>query len=156
MAAKRNEIKNLTDYDMFEQVQYEGQDMIGSQRGNNPKREARWAETSMQSSANSKRIPGVSELQSNSPTALKGSFKLLMAIAANLGFKLAFVDIRVVFLQSKDLDRDVFVKPPGDIKKPGWIWKLKKSLYGLDEASKKFWLEMKKVFLSELGLQTLF
>ena len=29
-AAKRNVIKNLTDYDTFEEVQDEGQDMIGS------------------------------------------------------------------------------------------------------------------------------
>ena len=59
--------------------------------------------------------------QSNSPTASKVSFKMLMTVAANSGFKLASVDIRAAFLQSKVLDRDVFVKPPDDIKKPGVI-----------------------------------
>ena len=34
-----------------------------------------------------------------------------MAIAANNGFKLASVDIRAAFLQSKTLDRDIFMKP---------------------------------------------
>ena len=46
--------------------------------------------------------------QSDSPTAAKESFKLLMAVSANLGFKLTSVDICAVFLQSKILDREVF------------------------------------------------
>merc|ERR1712089_62769 len=80
---------------------------------------------------------------------------MLMAVAANSRFKLASVDIRAAFLQSKVLDRYVFVKPPSDVKKPGWIWRLKKPLYGLDDASRKFWLCVKEVFLCKLGLQTI-
>ena len=93
--------------------------------------------------------------QSDSPTASKDSFKMLMAVAANSRFKLASVDIRAAFLQSKVLDRDVFIEPPIDIKKQGWIWRLKKPLYGLDDASRKFWLCVKEVFLCELGLRTI-
>ena len=63
--------------------------------------------------------------QSDSPTALKESFKLMMAITANSKFKLASIDIRAAFLQSPVLHRDVFVRPPEDIKKPGVIWRLK-------------------------------
>ena len=37
--------------------------------------------------------------QSDSPTVSKESFKILMAISANNGFKLASVDIRAAFLQ---------------------------------------------------------
>jgi len=51
-----------------------------------------------------------------------------MAIAENSEFKLALVDIRAAFLQSRTLDRDVFMLTPPDIKKPGIIWKLKKPL----------------------------
>ena len=90
--------------------------------------------------------------QSDSPTASKDSFKMLMAVAANSRFKLVLVDIRAAFLHSKVLDRDVFVEPPIDVKKQGWIWRLKKPLYGLDDASRKFWLRVKEVFLCELGL----
>ena len=93
--------------------------------------------------------------QLDSPTASKESFKMLMAVAANSGFKLASVDIRVAFLQSKVLDREVFIEPPSDVKKQGWIWKLRKPLYGLDDALRKFWLCVKEVFLCELGLQTI-
>ena len=50
--------------------------------------------------------------QSDSPTAAKKSFKMLMAVAANNSFKLASLDIRAAFLQSKTLDRYVFIKLP--------------------------------------------
>ena len=76
-------------------------------------------------------------------------------MAVNSRFKLALVDIRAFFLQSKILDRDVFIEPPSDVKKQGWIWGLKKPLYGLDDASRKFWLCVKEVFLCELGLCTI-
>ena len=89
--------------------------------------------------------------QSDSPTAAKESFKLLMLIAANNGFRLASLDIRTAFLQSKTLDQDIFIKPPEDNKKPGFVWRLKKPLYGLDDAGKKFWLCVKKI-LVEMGL----
>ena len=78
--------------------------------------------------------------QSDSPTAAKESFKLFMAIAANFDFKLTSVDIRAAFLQSKVIDRDVYIEPPADIKKPGILWKLRKPLYRLDNTSRKFWL----------------
>ena len=77
-----------------------------------------------------------------------------MAIAANSDFKLASVDIRVAFLQSRTLYQDVFMCPPPDIKKPGMIWKLKKPLYGLDDASQKFWLRVKEV-LKKIGLKVM-
>ena len=70
--------------------------------------------------------------QSDSPTVSKELFKILMAVAANNGFKLASADIRVAFLESRTLDRDVFMKPHPDIRKEGIIWRLKKPLYGVE------------------------
>ena len=84
----------------------------------------------------------------------KESFKILLAVAANSNFKLALVDIRATFLQSRSLDRDVFMLPPPDIRKQGIIWRLKKPLYGLDDASRKFWLRVKEV-LKGIGLKVM-
>ena len=44
--------------------------------------------------------------------------------------------------------------PPKDIKREGYIWKLKKPLYGLNDASRKFWLKVKNVF-KDIGLKRL-
>ena len=46
------------------------------------------------------------------------------------------------------------MKPPPDIRKEGVIWKLKKPLYGLDDASRKFWFPVKEV-LREIGLKVI-
>jgi hypothetical protein len=63
-----------------------------------------------------------------------------LPIAAKEDYELVSVDIKAAFLQSRDLDRDVFVEPPSDLKTPGKIWWLNKPLYGLDDVSHKFWL----------------
>ena len=59
------------------------------------------------------------------------------------------MDITGAFLQADKLDREVFVRPPVDIRKekPGTLWKLVKPLYGLDDSSRKFYLRVKKLFL---------
>ena len=143
--AKVNEVINLLDYNVFEEVEDKGQDTIGS----------RWVVTAKEKHDGQKQKTkarlvayGFQEMmkpQSDSLTVSKESFKLLMAVAANFKFKLASVNIPAAFLQSRTFDRDVFVKLPPDIKKQGVIWKLKKTLYGLDDASCKFWLRVKEV-----------
>ena len=82
------------------------------------------------------------------------SLKLFFSIAANEGFSLRSVDIRAAFLQAKDLEREIFLLPPRDVKKEGLLWKLKKPLYGLNDASRKFWLRVKAVF-EKIGLRKL-
>merc|ERR1712082_257913 len=138
--AKMTEVNNLLDYDLFEEVKDEGQETIGN----------RWVVTEKEKHDGQKQKTkarlvalGFQETlkpQSDSPTVSKESFKTLMAITANSDFKLASVDIRAAFLQSRILDRDLFMLPLPDIKKPGMILKLKKPLYSLDDASRKFWL----------------
>ena len=48
------------------------------------------------------------------------------------------------FLQGSPLDRDVYMEPPKEMKKRGKVWKLKKSAYGLYDASRKWYLAVKK------------
>ena len=61
--------------------------------------------------------------QSDSPTVVKESLKLLIALAMNEDFELAEMDIRAAFLQAKTLDRDVFMKPPEDQRVEGYMWR---------------------------------
>ena len=75
-----------------------------------------------------------------------------MAVAANNKFEIASLDIRAAFLQARKLDRPVFVLPPKDIRKEGILWKLLKPLYGLDDASRRFWLRIKEIFI-KMGMK---
>ena len=40
---------------------------------------------------------------------------MFFTVAANEEFELRKIDIRVVFLQAKQLEKEVFLKPPKDI-----------------------------------------
>ena len=103
-AVKKNEIKKILDYDIFDEIEDVGQEAIGS----------RWVITVKEKHDGQKQqtkarlfARGFQESlkpQSDSPRASKKSFKLMMAIADNSSFKLAPQDIRAVFLQLKALD----------------------------------------------------
>ena len=52
---------------------------------------------------------------------LRESIKLFFSVAGNENFKLRSMDIRAAFLQAKELDRDVFLMPPQDVRSKGYI-----------------------------------
>ena len=73
---------------------------------------------------------------------LRDNLKVMLTTHANNPeFKLCSTDITGAFLQGEDIDRDVFVRPPKDVLKatPGILWKFKKILYGLNDASCNFY-----------------
>ena len=152
--AKEKEIQNLFKYEVFEEVEDIGQTRIGS----------RWVITRKEKEDGQKTIckgrlvaRGFQEdnnPQSDSPTMLRESLKLFFVVAANENFKLRSIDIKAAFLQAKGLDREVFLEPPKDVKTEGKLWLLKKPLYGLNDASRKFWLKVRQVF-DEIGLKRL-
>ena len=72
---------------------------------------------------------------------MKESIKVFLAIAANEYFNIQSIDIKAAFLQSRSLDRDVFVEPPKDLKKEGVLWKLKKPYMGLMMPVENFGLD---------------
>ena len=59
------------------------------------------------------------------------------------------IDIQAAFLQAEPLKREVFIQPPKDISQEGKIWRLLKPIYGLDDASRRFWLTVKRIFKEE-------
>ena len=119
--AKAAEIKNLESFGTFEEVADVGQSTIGS----------RWIITRKEAHDGQKKkckgrivARGFQEQekpQSDSPTVLRASVKTFVAVAANEGFEICSIDITGAFLQAEDLDREVFVKPPVDIRKDGVI-----------------------------------
>ena len=94
------------------------------------------------------------KVQSDSPTVHKDSMKLFFAMAAIIGVEtISSLDITAAFLQAETLKRNVFVDPPKDVKEEGILWKLKKPLYGLNDAGRRFWIRVKKI-LMENNFQT--
>ena len=118
---KKAEIRNLQDYKIFIKVKGEGQTRVGSRWVITEKEAHNGHKTKCKARLVARGFQELLKPQSDSPMAAKESFKLLTALSANFRFKLASVDINAAFLQSKVLDRKVFVEPPADIKKQGII-----------------------------------
>ena len=114
----------MRDYETFEEVLDEGQDTVGSRWVVTRKEKHDGQKTQCKARLVAKGFHEKYKPQEDSPTAMRESFKLFCSVAANESFEIQSVDIRAAFLQSKKLDRDVFLEPPKDIKKQGMIWKL--------------------------------
>ena len=120
--AKRIELENLRLYNTYEEVEDIGQDRITM----------RWVVTQKEKQDGQKKpvkarlvARGFQESmkpQSDSPTLLRESLKLFMAITANNDFMIRAIDIRAAFLQSEPLKKDIFILPPKVIYKDGRIW----------------------------------
>ena len=77
-----------------------------------------------------------------SPTVNKMSLKILLFIAVSLGWAIKTCDVERAFLQSDQIQRDVFVKPPAELDLPKEkVLKLNKTAYGLVDASRAFYLK---------------
>ena len=154
--AKQKEIDNLKCFETFSEVENIGQTTIDSRWVITQKEDHDGQKTKIKARIVAKGFQEVDKPQSDSPTVSRESLKTFTAIAANQHFKICSIDITGAFLQADKLDRDIFVRPPPDIRKqqPNILWLLKKPLYGLDDSSRKFYLRVKKLFVKN-GLEIL-
>ena len=76
-----------------------------------------------------------------SPTVNKISVKLLVTLAVSQGWDIRSCDVERAFLQSDPIEREVFVRPPVEMNLPrGKVLQLRKTAYGLVDASRAFFL----------------
>ena len=101
--AKDRELENLAKYEVFEEIEDTGQETVGSRWVITKKERADGQKTDYKGRLVAKGYQEKSAPQADSPTMRRESLKLFFSIAANEGFKLRSVDIRVVFLQAKTL-----------------------------------------------------
>lgn len=81
-------------------------------------------------------------LRTDSPTISKTTLKIIMAIAALMEWKAESGDIKAAFLQGQKLDRPVHIVPPPEAGDQGKLWYLLKPIYGLNDASRSFYLKL--------------
>ena len=142
IAAKELEMTNFIKYQAFEEVKDEGQPRISSRWVCTNKEDHDGMKVKTKARLVVRGFQETEEHRSDSPTLSKESLKLLMSIAANEGFEVQSLDVKNAFLQGKKIEREVFVEPPSDYKKPGIIWKLLKNVYGTDDGTRSFYLSM--------------
>ncbi len=63
------------------------------------------------------------------------------------------MDVKQAFLQSDELQREVNVIPPVEANLPETtVWKLRTAVYGLADASRKWFFTAKRILVEEMGL----
>lgn len=147
--AKKKELSNLVENDVFDCVPYENQSVISS----------RWVITEKHIDGHRKikaRLVArgyeedVSDLNIDSPTCTKESLRLLFAVSMSFGWQVQAIDISAAFLQGEPISREVYLKPPKDACESGYVWRLKRCIYGLNDAPRSWYVKVKKTML-DLG-----
>ena len=135
-AAKQEELLKLKEFQVYEEEENMGQPCISTRwvctrKGDNVK--ARLVAKGFQESE---------PVRADSPTIGKSITRLALSIAASKGWTIKSTDIKSAFLQSDEIDRTVYLKPPSEASCSSKIWRLKKSLYGLNDAARQFFLSL--------------
>ena len=86
----------------------------------------------------------ITATQTDSPTADKMSSRIALSIIASKGWKMNVLDIKAAFLQGQNLDREIYLKPPKEAQCSGKLWRLKRCVYGLNDASRFWYLRVKE------------
>ena len=92
--------------------------------------------------------------RSDSPTCGKDNIRLLLALAVSRDWKVHSLDVKAAFLQGKVIERDVYITAPKERRQNGQLWKLKKVVYGLSDASRSWYLRVAEA-MEELKMRKL-
>lgn len=88
--------------------------------------------------------------RTDSPTVRKSNIGIVLLVAAGKRWTIKSSDVTSAFLQSVPIQREIFVRPPKERRIPGIVWRLKKTVYGLADASRGFFLSLSET-MTDLG-----
>ena len=112
--SKANELNKLALFDTYQEVTDCGQNPLST----------RWVVTNKDGNTKARLVVrGFEEkdleIPRDSPTVSKGAMRSFLSIAAIEEWIVKTTDIRSAFLQGKELDRDVYIRPPKKVRLQG-------------------------------------
>ena len=153
--AKEKELDNLDENEVYELVPDDGQFTISTKWIITEKMKAGEVITKARLVARGFE-ENTEELRTDSPTCSKQSLRMVFATTATMKWTLHSLDITSAFLQGYQIDRDVYLKPPFDVEEPGFIWKLKRCIYGLNDAPRAWYQRVLSEFTNLGAKQSTF
>ncbi len=93
----------------------------------------------------------INDIRKDSPTCGKDSLRLCLTLFASMEWQINSLDVKAAFLQGNPIEREVFLVPPKEAK-TNKMWKLNKTVYGLADASRTWYLRVREE-LTNLGVQ---
>ena len=140
--AKERELSNWNKLNVYKEVDDEGQTFISSRWvftkkiiGDDVIKKARLVCRGFEEDSEG--------IRNDSPTCSKDSLRISLSIISSKGWEMNSLDVRAAFLQGKELERDVYMKPPKEAKSPGKLWKLLRCVYELNDASRYWYFRLK-------------
>ena len=139
LQAQVEELEKWKEYGVYEEVPDEGQSAITT----------RWVMTEkMVADKNVVKArlvargfeEDVSHIRTDSPTVSKENIRLVSTVAVAHKWKIHSIDVKAAFLQGFDIDREVYIVPPSEANTK-LLWKLNKTVYGLSDASRSWYLK---------------
>ena len=98
------------------------------------------------------KFQGVDYINTFLPVAKMESIKLVLAIATSKRWEVHHMDVKSDFLHG-DIHEDIYMQQPkGFIHDPSLVFRLNKSLYGLNQAPRAWYAKMDN-FLLSLGFE---
>ena len=82
-------------------------------------------------------------IRKDSPTCCRENLRIILTIISSKSWKVNTLDIKSAFLQGKQIDREVYIKPPVEAGTEN-LWKLQKTVYGLCDAPRAWYLSIKE------------
>ena len=151
--AKKKELENMKRHNVYELVPFCGQKTISTRwvftekvQNNNSKIKARLVARGFEENA--------PDLRVDSPTCSRESMRLVLLTTSMMNWKLQSIDFTAAFLQGDSLQRDVFLKMPVDVCDESQVWKLKRCIYGLNDAPRSWFLKISGALISLRGVQS--
>ena len=151
MQAKEEEINKWREEEVIEEVEDHGQRRISTTWVITDKKEN--TGTIVKARLVARGYEDESDVRSDSPTCMKDSIRLMLSVAVSRGWKIHSLDVKAAFLQGQQIARDLYIFPPKEFRKKGYLWKLRKVVYGLNDASRSWYLKVSQV-LKELKMKS--
>ena len=133
LPAKFEEMEKWKAFDVYQEVENKGQKVIST----------RWFCTKKGDAVKARLVARgyedtCSTEKTDSPTCEKSNLRILFTIASSKKWGINFLDVQSAFLQGEKLTRVIHLHPPIEAN-TDCLWLLKKPVYGLKIASKKWY-----------------
>jgi hypothetical protein len=148
LQAQNDEFERWNKYDVYEEVEDEGQEAIST----------RWVVTEKPDGSGGMKMKArlvargfeedSSDIRCDSPTITKENLRLVATISTSHSWTIHSMDITAAFLQGMPIERTVYLIPPKEACTDK-LWKLKKAVYGLSDASRQWYDKVKEELLKK-------
>ena len=145
--AKQKELQSWNDNKVYTEVRDENQKCVASKWVVKPKIIDN--KLSVKARLVLKGFQEMKDFRTDSPTCMIESVRLVLAIMATQSWPMNSIDFKTAFLQGNNIERAIYVRPPKEAAS-NKVWKLNKTVYGLCDAPRQWYLRLKGLIV-ELG-----